>query len=403
MISSMDLSSLSVPDLSLFCGDLLPAESISVGSGVVTEENLKSLLLDGIKHSANESWFSEKAPFDDFTTLSAHDSGLGEELFGASWLDTKVDLLDFLEYPEDVHPVDFPKDEPEPVEELDSSSAALQVLQSMAEATSQMLATEESPFNKEEEKPTSLEVRDLKSMGLMELLTTEMHAVDSAILEPQLDLGLLNEPILSPVTPEDVDSVLSSGPSSPETSSVPAETAASLFSQMEMDCVLEESVFEESMVSSDSIIEISPIEITPISLSSQPTVEEVKVDLVTSPSAFEELNADDSQSSFEEELIPSSAGKSRGSRHRQMPYEKSSREKPIDRKQRKKQQNKDAATRYRQKKKAEQDTIQGEYDGLMKRNTELKEQVDQMTREIQYLKDLMADVYRAKGILPPKA
>jgi len=67
-----------------------------------------------------------------------------------------------------------------------------------------------------------------------------------------------------------------------------------------------------------------------------------------------------------------------------------------DKKLRKMRQNKDAATRYRVKKKLESDAVQDECNTLMARNSELKDQVETMTREIAYLKELMADVYQAK-------
>ena len=68
----------------------------------------------------------------------------------------------------------------------------------------------------------------------------------------------------------------------------------------------------------------------------------------------------------------------------------------LDKKLRKKQQNKDAALRYRLKKKAEGMTMEEDLQGLEGRNKELKDSVEQMTREIQYLKDLMAEVYKAE-------
>ncbi|XP_074648323.1 uncharacterized protein LOC141903867 [Tubulanus polymorphus] len=72
---------------------------------------------------------------------------------------------------------------------------------------------------------------------------------------------------------------------------------------------------------------------------------------------------------------------------------------PVDKKQRKKLQNKNAATRYRVKKKSEAELIDVEYQELTGRNEELTEQVDQLTREIQYLKDLIHEVQKAKGII----
>jgi cyclic AMP-dependent transcription factor ATF-4 len=379
----MDISSLSAPDLSLFCGDLLPTNVTTVGSSVITDENLQSLLLDGINLGTDTSW-STKAPFDNIMELDAHDSGLGKELFGASWLDTKVDLLDFLEDAENVEPVASPLMSPGPVTEVpDSSFDALQTLQGVVEATTQMLAEEKCPVSELEDEPSPTQIPGATSFGLMDLLTT----VDSSVLEPELDFDLLKKPILSPVTAEDVVSVLSSGPSSPEpcnTSSEQVEMAMSLLHQIEQESVVEVSVFDESLLRTESLLSVSQ--------KASPATIEVEHDAQL-PESRE----------FDDEQIPSSTGKFPASRQRQTPYTKSSGAKPLDRRQRKKQQNKDAATRYRQKKKAEQDAISAEFDSLMERNTELKEQVDQMTKEIQYLKNLMADVYRAKGILLPKS
>lgn len=70
-----------------------------------------------------------------------------------------------------------------------------------------------------------------------------------------------------------------------------------------------------------------------------------------------------------------------------------------DKRQRKKEQNKNAATRYRQKKKAEVEEIQSEEKGLEDKNVELKHKLSDLSREIKYLKGLMRDVFRAKGLI----
>lgn len=70
-----------------------------------------------------------------------------------------------------------------------------------------------------------------------------------------------------------------------------------------------------------------------------------------------------------------------------------------DRKYRKKEQNKNAANRYRQKKKAEIEIILEEEKGLEQRNHELSVKFSDVKREIKYIKSLMRELYRAKGIL----
>uniref|UniRef100_UPI0037E85EB0 cyclic AMP-dependent transcription factor ATF-4 isoform X2 n=1 Tax=Semicossyphus pulcher TaxID=241346 RepID=UPI0037E85EB0 len=64
----------------------------------------------------------------------------------------------------------------------------------------------------------------------------------------------------------------------------------------------------------------------------------------------------------------------------------------VEKKLKKMEQNKTAATRYRQKKRVEQEQLGSEMDELEKRNHELTEKAESISREIQYLKDLMEEV-----------
>lgn len=66
--------------------------------------------------------------------------------------------------------------------------------------------------------------------------------------------------------------------------------------------------------------------------------------------------------------------------------------KVVEKKLKKMEQNKTAATRYRQKKRVEQEQLSSELEDLEKRNRELQEKAESITREIQYLKDLMEEV-----------
>ncbi|ELK11042.1 Cyclic AMP-dependent transcription factor ATF-4 [Pteropus alecto] len=69
----------------------------------------------------------------------------------------------------------------------------------------------------------------------------------------------------------------------------------------------------------------------------------------------------------------------------------------LDKKLKKLEQNKTAATRDHQKKRAEQETVTGECKELEKKNEALKERADSLTKEIQYLKDLIEELYKARG------
>jgi len=74
----------------------------------------------------------------------------------------------------------------------------------------------------------------------------------------------------------------------------------------------------------------------------------------------------------------------------------------AERKARKQRQNKEAATRYREKKKAEEVAKHDEMETLESRNEELTNQVSDVRNEIQYLKKLLADVYTARGLPIPQ-
>nr|XP_033501764.1 activating transcription factor 4b [Epinephelus lanceolatus] len=69
---------------------------------------------------------------------------------------------------------------------------------------------------------------------------------------------------------------------------------------------------------------------------------------------------------------------------------------PKAKKLKKMEQNKTAATRYRQKKKAEQESLLEEHTHLERKNMELREKAESMAREIEYLKELMDEVRQAR-------
>lgn len=69
------------------------------------------------------------------------------------------------------------------------------------------------------------------------------------------------------------------------------------------------------------------------------------------------------------------------------------------RKERKRLQNKDAATRYRQKKKQEFGKIEEQVAALAATNASLHSEAQRITNEISYLKGLMRELFRAKGLI----
>lgn len=83
-------------------------------------------------------------------------------------------------------------------------------------------------------------------------------------------------------------------------------------------------------------------------------------------------------------------------RKRSKPY---TRTPPEEKKSRKKEQNKNAATRYRMKKKAEVEEILEEERLLSQQNDGLECNITDLQREIKYLKGLMRDLFKAKGLI----
>merc|ERR1712157_250167 len=64
---------------------------------------------------------------------------------------------------------------------------------------------------------------------------------------------------------------------------------------------------------------------------------------------------------------------------------------PLDKKERKKAQNRTAAFRYREKQKSAMDHVEDEMEALEERNGVLREQLTEMETEFKYLKKLMTE------------
>ncbi|XP_071376729.1 uncharacterized protein atf5a [Centroberyx affinis] len=88
------------------------------------------------------------------------------------------------------------------------------------------------------------------------------------------------------------------------------------------------------------------------------------------------LKEDHCAMKYEEDLIPAEGG---------------------ERKQKKRDQNKTAAHRYRQRKRAELDSLEEQLHCLEGRNRELRDKAESVEREIQYVKDLLIEVYKARS------
>jgi hypothetical protein len=171
--------------------------------------------------------------------------------------------------------------------------------------------------------------------------------------------SLFDAPILSPVSVDEVESVLSvtSNPSSPSQDL----TLASLFS---------------SFSSGQSTLDSSTLD----------EEEQVGQVLVEEPQRTSRVKARPARPAPYPMSSPSPS-----------PPPPTSRRPKADRKERKKAQNRTAALRYREKKRSEQDILQQECDELTEKNDKLRDKVDSISREIKYLKDLMAEVEKARS------
>lgn len=97
----------------------------------------------------------------------------------------------------------------------------------------------------------------------------------------------------------------------------------------------------------------------------------------------------------DEPVKKSSSGLRGVSKKRTRPYGRN----PDEKKSRKKEQNKNAATRYRQKKKEEVHVILGEERVLMDKNKKLSTNFNDVRREVKYLKSLLRELFQARGFI----
>ena len=299
------------------------------------------------------------------------------------WLDTRVDLLDLL-VDEEIVGREWLEDAPI----LQGSQCGLEALKSVALEPTLELGGEAQP-DSPVPKPSQLEDNPYTTgMGLIELLTSSVDLASFNNVAQSMDLDVVNpgSPSLAPMSPEDIESILSSEPTSPLASD---ESFESLFSTVSSDSSFDLSVLDDSENLPADLVRLSEMVSSEDQSVTMDDLSEIKV----SPGESSSSDVDGTHVKYHVD------------KSRTTPYarnvkkeQKSPQEKLLDRKLRKKQQNKDAATRYRQKKKAEMDLNHTEVETLENKNIDLRNKVEQMTNEIQYLKNLFADVHKARGI-----
>lgn len=400
-------------DLSLFNGDLLPGFPL-----LADEEPVTSLLeaQDGL--SSFREVVKIEAPIPSRNSAKAvlghpqqgsADLGLADLMASSptkdlanplesAWMDTKVDLLDLLTSdsgspsPQQEVAVNMEASRPQglqlflqpvspgygvavvpstsapPTPEASDSLDILQTLLSADVKVEGLGVLNPPPFVMEEDaqeltymgQSDELDLMDLDTSGLEDLLATELDAS-------------IENPLLSPVSADDVESLLSSSPPSPGNGLT-------------------------------SFIDILDTSHNPAPAQDDSAYASLNV-------SYSDAGTSDDLSvfpGFDTSLLDAmSPGPERTAKSntRSEPYAKPAgrRGRNADRKERKKEQNRSAALKYRQKKKYEKGGVDEECEQLEVRNKELKDKVDSISTEINYLKDLLAEVYKAKGLVLKKS
>lgn len=376
-------------DLSLFGGDLLVGLPPTSAELKLTQDVQESTDIVASTWATDLDVSLGQNELADSTSLSS--SAMGRPL-DMSWMDSRVDLLDLLAQ-EGEHVLVNNADMASAITGVPAEDSAIKVLQSMAEETTQMLASGANPELDVAAVAQAADTIAQEVVTMEEGSTSVDHLLDMLAtgVDPVVDAGVtpVDSDILTSVTAEDVESLLSSEPSSPA-----APLASTTFNELPPEQ-------SNSLLAKYLIGELGTGH---VSQSQTPSFDISDLDSLTS-----DVHSSDDDSDY---VPPSSY---RVSKTRGTPYSRSKATKSgpkskaldkearaLDRKLRKKQQNKDAATRYRQKKREEAGQIDQECQDLEDRNKELRDKVDQMTREIGYLKNLLAEVYKARGLLTPK-
>jgi len=392
-------------DFSLFAGDLLgtwsPVVKPAAGEGV----------LDGWKDISEAGSPLALTPSEPPSPVSDYQDG---SPFSSPWLDTPVDLLDYLAGPE-LEGLPHCAPEPETLvsvpEITDPSVRAVQVLRSIAEDNDSLLRDGTSNLPMVVCEPDPADVSDILDL-----------------IPNSLDDLVNPSSILAPMSSEDIDLILSSEPPSPAGSSdsstdvLPAYLTSPDFVKSEndsQDALPAYLVSSPDITSEDDSRDELPAPAFVLSSDFTESEDESKpvVAIDLSSDVLHLLSQVQANTANAVDVISIKPGSPLSIEdmvriHRPKPYERprkpgSSKGLPreviqMERKLRKKQQNKDAATRYRQKKKAESLASQVEEEAVVTRNKELHEKVDSMRKEISYLKDLLAEVYEARGMSVPK-
>ncbi|XP_051569633.1 activating transcription factor 4b [Myxocyprinus asiaticus] len=327
------------------------------------------------------------------------DGGKEHSFSEMDWMTERIDLSEF-DLDSLIGSYDS-EDPPSSPEELIAS------LESQIELESQPLSSENtpspSPLASVLVTPASFpEIDQLSNLSFTPITTpsissasSEMADSSSVVPEPQAEFEIKSEPA-SPV---------------PSPSILPPESPTNI---LELGCEVDISEVQRpspverrvpkivlSLSPTRIVLVLAPKEVN--TMATHPGKSEVVVECSTKPTSPKPQIPPSPQShSSRVKPYPKPDSKPTQDQHSESPtlagrVKSASRPKVvIEKKLKKMEQNKTAATRYRQKKRAEQESLLSECAALEERNQELVEKADSITKEIQYLKELMEEVKRAR-------
>jgi len=340
--------------------------------------------------------------------LSSHigaDDGKGDAFSGMDWMAEKIDLSDFdLDSLIGSYESDDPPSSPE-----------------------ELLASLESHMD--------LDLDPLVPPSSVTSPEEECFALSSPLPPPELPTPAVTttvsslDPEVASLVPEPaaLEIEIKSEPSSPVPSPLTATYTLELGSEVDVDVSELEKVVSPVVAAAAAATNAESLQASSIVLSLSPShivvvLASPKEEPGQTPSSCEEQSDSDSGigsvvgSPLHQTSPPPSPVAAAGGSSRTKPYSKpdpdaaatgssvgskvktvSGAPKVVEKKLKKMEQNKTAATRYRQKKRVEQDQLNSECTDLEKRNLELAEKADSISREIQYLTDLLEEVRSAKN------
>lgn len=336
-------------------------------------------------------WFpSDELCLDNRGTGSGEDHSFSE----MDWMTERIDLSEF-DLESLIGSYDS-EDPPSSPEELIAS------LESQIDLESQPVASDNTSPSPSASVPEIEQLSDL-SLTLNTPVTThfipsspcEISDSSSVVPDPQVEFEIKSEPaspvpspsVLPPESPTDtlelgceVDIAEVQSPS-PVELRVPKFVLSLSPTRIVLVLAPKEEVNAMATPSGEMVVESSP----------SPTFSEPQTPLSSqsrSSRAKPYLTPDSKTTKSQQSESPTLTGRVKSASGSKVVVEK--------KKLKKMEQNKTAATRYRQKKRVEQESLLSECTVLEERNQELAEKAESLTKEIQYLKELMEEVKRAR-------